>query len=119
MSGYNCLVNTTAKSITITGAITTNMFIDTINVNILNVQNPSPAITTSPFTAQIGIDTSSNDSLGVVALQPGSFQNISVTFDPTTVNTTGNMLITAVLGNSIPSNGTIVIIFPNNLRWTQ
>lgn len=68
MTGYNCLVNVTAKSITITGAITTNMFIDIINVNILNVQNPSPAITTSPFTAQIGIDTSSNDSLGVVAL---------------------------------------------------
>lgn len=101
------------------GAVTTNSFIDTINVNILNVQNPSTAITTSPFTAQIGVDVSASDSLGVVTLQPGSFQNVAVTFDPTTVNTTGNMIITAVLGNSVPADGTITILFPSSLRWSQ
>ena len=73
---------------------------------------------TSSFIATIGIDISSADDSGAVTLLPGVFQSIIVSFDPKTVNTTSNMIITAVLGNGVPANGNIIITFPS-LTWTR
>lgn len=117
--GFTCAVNVPARSITISGAIPTAAYVDNIVVDINNVKNPSPALMTGSFTAQIGIDTSSSDSSGMVTLLPEAFQSLDITFDPSTVNTTSNMIVTAVLGNSVPAaNGSIVVTFPS-LSWTR
>ena len=107
-----------AKTITISGAIPTTTYIDNILVEVSNIKNPSPAMITSSFIATIGIDSSSADTSGVVTLLPGVFQSITVGFDPKTVNTTSNMIITAVLGNGVPANGNIIVTFPS-LTWTR
>lgn len=75
--------------------------------------NPSPAILTSPFTARIGNDTTVSDQTGSVILTPGVFSSLTINFDPSTVNTTSNMVITATLGNSVPQSGSIIVTFPS------
>ena len=68
---------------------------------------------TGSFIGKIGNDISAADAtVGSVTLTPGTFQNVIIAFDPTTVNTTSNMIITAVLGNPVPASSTINVIFP-------
>ncbi len=80
--------------------------------------NPSPALMTGSFIGRIGNDVSASDVSGSVTLYPGTFRSLTVTFDPTTVNTTSNMIITAMLGNTVPANGSIVVLFPGR-TWAR
>lgn len=105
-------MSTTAKSITITNAIPTALAIDNIEVIITGIRNPSPALVTGSFLATIGVDTSAADVSGTVSLMPGLLTGLIINFDPATVNTTANMIVTATLGNTVPANGSIVVTFP-------
>lgn len=118
MTGYSCAVSVSLKSITISGAIPTSSFISVVVLDIAGIKNPSPALVTSSFTATIGTDVSASDSSGSISLSPGAFQSLTINFDPTTVNTTSNMIITATLGNNVSATSTIAVIFPA-LTWTR
>jgi hypothetical protein len=67
---------------------------------------------TGSFIGRIGNDISAFHVSGSVTLYPGTFRSLAITFDPNTVNTTSNMIITAILGNAVPANGSIVVLFP-------
>lgn len=118
-TAYTCSVSTTNKKITITGAIPSDAYIQSVIVGLSGISNPSPALTTSSFAASIGSDTSATDASGGVTLLPGVFENLSIKFDPTTVNSTGNMIVTATLGNNVPVDGYITVAFPQTLLWTR
>ena len=85
-----------------------------------NIVNPSPAFTTDYFYGTIGSDTT---GLGYYAskvdLLPAQFMSCSITFNPSMVNSTGNMIITLVPSNAIAASGSIQVQFPSSLKWTN
>lgn len=81
--------------------------------------NPFPAVTTSPFLATVGSDYSANDQFSAISLTPASFSSASIVFDPTTVNTTGKMIITIKTTNRLPLGSYFQIKFPTNLAWNE
>lgn len=97
------------------GAIPSDIAIASATVNIDGILNISPALTTGGFVVKIGNDYSDNSA--TVTMQPAGFTSCGVTFSPTQVNTTGNMIVTLVLANAIPRNGTIDIKFPISRQW--
>jgi hypothetical protein len=111
VSGHQVIISNFVTSMTGVG-------IGKMSVWVSNILNPSPAITTDYFTGSIGSDTSGSGNFGsYIILQPGTFSFCSSTFNPTTVNSTGNMIISIVPTNQIDSTGYIVINFPSGKRW--
>lgn len=79
---------------TISGAILSDSAISSVNLELSNVLNPSPALTTGTFVVQIGNDLSANQSgSAVITLEEDSFTNCVVSFSPTIVNSTADMSI--------------------------
>jgi hypothetical protein len=116
-SSYNC--SSSANTITIEGAITTDLRVSAVVIIISNVANPPFAGTTSRFSATIGSDISGGsptNSIGTVIIDPGSFTDSKITFDPNTVNETSSMLISAYLGNPVPAGSFFIISFSSN-KW--
>lgn len=101
----------------ITGAVPTDTAISTASITISGIINPTPAVTTSPFVIKIGNDYSANSSSSAIALQPAQFTSCGITFNPTTVNTTGLMIVSIVLANSLARNGSISVRFPVAMQW--
>lgn len=93
-----------------TGVVSTPTFIASLILTVENVFNPSPAIQTDYFIGTIGSDTSGTGSFGSnVQLEADEFTSCTVTFDPTTVNSTGAMVFTLVPKNAIGTAGEITI----------
>lgn len=103
-----------------TGLVSSNTIVSSVALWITNVVNPSPAITTDYFYGTIGSDTSGSGTFAsTVILLPSTFLSCSITFTPSTVNSTADMILTVVPQNSIGSSGSIVVQFPTNRRWTN
>ena len=88
-----------------------------MKVNINGVLNPSPALTTASFVVKLGVDYSANST--TVSLTPASLLASTITFSPTQVNTTGDMIINITLLNALPKNGSIVVKFAPSLQWSR
>lgn len=102
-------------------AILADLAISYVTIGLINVMNPSPAITTTTFMAKIGVDTTSvkPSSNSVVTLLPDVFSSCKISFNPTYTNTTGSMILNLDPKNAIPVNGSIVITFPVSLQWSE
>ena len=109
----------TSNNVTITDSITTDTAIANVTINVGNVLNPYPAVTTNPFIIVIGNDISSSSSSSSVTLTAGNFAACSVTFNPATVNTTGAMEVAVTPTNKILQNDYIQIFFPQTLQWSE
>lgn len=107
------------RTIIVSGAINAAQYISDVTLVISNVLNPSPALTTSAFLATIGSDSSANDPFAAVTLTPGSFGQPMASFSPSTVNTTGNLIITVTLANKIPLGSAFTVTFPSSLSWAE
>ena len=61
-----------STTLTITGSIQNNSYINSVIITILNVLNPSPALTTGTFVVKIGNDYSSasGNSNSIITLSP-------------------------------------------------
>lgn len=116
--GYGVGIDTLGGVVTVSGAILTGMFIETVVVAVSNVINPFPAIVTGPFLATIGNDVSAIDSSAAATLSPASLAALAVTFTPSTVNTTGSMQVTVTTTNLLPADSILHIIF-NSLNWVN
>ena len=116
---YTYSVSTSNRSITVSGAIDTAQYISDVTLIISNVVNPSPAGTTSPFLATIGIDYSAYDPFAALSLTPAIFTQCYLTFSPSIVNTTANLIVSLMLTNSIPAGGSILVSFPTSLSWIE
>lgn len=119
MPSFTCNIDSANKKISFNNAITTNQFISDVTLIISNVLNPFPAITTSPFLVTVGIDYSANDPFAAVSLSPDQFTNTLITFNPSTVNTTSNMIFNIKTTNKLPIGASIIIKFPYNLQWAE
>ena len=76
----------------ISGAITTDSAIANLEVELSNVLNPSPALRTGTFVVQVGQDFSANETgSATITLEKDAFLTCGIEFNPTEVNTTGNM----------------------------
>lgn len=75
--------------------------------------NPFPAITTSPFKVVIGDDYTAIDPFSAISLIPDVFNSISVNFNPSIVNTTGNMIVNFVNTNRLPIGAVISVKLPS------
>jgi hypothetical protein len=96
--------------IIVSGIVSSNTIVSSLIVWVNNILNPSPAIITDYFYGTIGSDTSGTGTFAsTVELLPSSFQSCYVTFTPTTVNSTADMVITIVPTNQIGSSGSIVV----------
>jgi hypothetical protein len=111
---------TSGYKVIASGIVNTNTFISSIILWVHNILNPSPAFTTDNFYGTIGSDsTGIGFYASVVTLEPAQFLSCSITFSPNIVNSTGNMILTMVPTNAIPSTGSIQVQFPSSLRWTN
>jgi hypothetical protein len=82
------------------------------------VLNPSPAFTTDEFLGYVGNEyTLANDGFASVTLTAAAFKACSVTFNPSNVNKSGVMQISATPQNTIPSTGTVLVSFPSLGYW--
>lgn len=123
--GYSCQANNVAAScsptgqnLSITGLFPTDSYLENITLLIINVLNPSPAFTTDEFLGYVGIDyTQPGDGFASVALTAATFSACSVTFNPSSVNKSGSMIIGATPQNTIPSTGTVAVSFPALGYW--
>lgn len=100
------------------GAFVSDSIVSNVTLIVSNIMNPTPAIQTSEFTGSIGSDTSGTGADNYVILEAATFQSCSITFDPTTVNSSSAMVLTLTPRNSIPQDGSIVIQLPDN-RWAN
>lgn len=108
------------NAVVISNFVTSNTVVARVSVWISNILNPSPAIITDYFTGTIGSDVSGSGYFASnVILEPGIFTSCYSTFNPTTVNSTSNMIITLQPNNQIHSTGYIVIKFPATRRWAN
>lgn len=94
-------------------------YVQSLTIRMQNVQNPSPAITTDNFIVQIGNDVSLNTSVASITLTPTKLSLVNATFDPKTVNTTGNLILTFKSQNIIKAGSNLVVTFPILLVWTR
>lgn len=114
----SCTVS--ADKVIVSNIVSTATGIGFVSVWVSNIQNPSPAITTDYFTGSIGSDTSASGYFASsIVLQPGTFASCYSTFSPSTVNSTGDLILTLTPSNSIGSTGYIVISFPITRRWVN
>lgn len=111
--------NVSSNNITITNVIGNNSAIANVTITVDNILNPYPAITTNPFIIVIGNDVSASSTSSSITLTPGTFVACSVSFSPSTVNTTGAMVVSLTPKNKILGNNSIVITFPPSLQWSQ
>ena len=117
ITGFNFTVNST--SITISNAVLSSAAIANVTITVNNILNPYPAITTNPFIVAIGSDISANSSSSAITLTAGSFSACSLSFSPSTVNTTGAMVVTVSPANKILVGGAVIVTFPPSLQWVQ
>jgi len=108
-----------SNNITITNAIVSSTAVANVTIVVTNVLNPYPAITTSPFIIAIGSDTSASSTSSAITLTPATFASCAVTFSPSSVNTTGAMVVSITPSNKILANNSVVIAFPLSLQWSQ
>ena len=99
VTSFTCTVSVADRQIIFEGAVTSDSYLSDVALSISNVVNPSPAIVTSPFLVYIGSDISANDPFSAVSLSPGTLTSISLTFDPSTVNTTSDLHIKVIPTN--------------------
>lgn len=90
-----------------------------INVELSNIRNPAPSITTDPFLGFVGSDYSSNDNGASVFFEPAMLEGFNVTFSNPTVNTTSEMILSLEIRNYFPSGGHIELTFPTSLQWSR
>jgi hypothetical protein len=62
---------------------------------------------------------SASSSSSSITLTPANFTSCGVSFSPSTVNTTGVMVVSITPKNKILVNGSIIITFPPSLQWSQ
>lgn len=76
-----------------------------------NIVNPSVAMTTDKFVIKIGSDISQEtySSDLQVTLVPTPLTQVSATFDPKTVNTTGSLILSLTSQNIIKANSNLVV----------
>jgi hypothetical protein len=84
-----------------------------------NIVNPSSALTTSPFIATIGPDTSSNSAIAATSFAPGVLTGLTITFQGGIVNRTSDMIFSFTTTDSVAANGVITIQFPPTLIWAR
>jgi hypothetical protein len=115
------MTRTDAQTVVISNAILTDTFISNIFLQLSNILNPSPAITTQTFKAWIGSDFTSpgGSSNSIITLTADEFKACGVTFSPAFVNTTGDMVVSIEPKTAIPVTGRIEIEFPTLLQWTD
>ena len=85
------------QTVTLTGVFSADTFVSNVTVWISNVLNPVPAVTTDSFTGTLGSDNAivaAPPFSAFVILEPATFQSCYVTFNPTNVNSTGDMVLT-------------------------
>lgn len=113
------MVRSDSRTLVIKGGIPSSLAVNMILITISNVLNPTPALTTSPFTVRVGNDFSSpaGDSNSIITLVPDQFTSCGLTFNPSITNTTGDMLISITPKTAIPLSGSLVIDFPVTLQW--
>lgn len=98
-----CSVDTTLNKVIISDVITAdNQNIGDFSVQLSNIVNPTPAITTGSFLIRIGNDYSATDHSSTVTLVPDELQSATITFDPSTVSTESNMIIEITTTNDLP-----------------
>lgn len=61
---------------------------------VSNILNPTPAIRTGEFSGTVGSDNAVPNGQASIQLTAADFDSCSITFDPTTVNQTGTMVVT-------------------------
>jgi hypothetical protein len=67
--------------------------------------------------ATIGNDYSANNPYSAVSLSPASLNNTIITFSPSIVNSTSDMIFTIVTTNILPIGSSILIKYPISLYW--
>ncbi len=112
--GYTC--SASGLTVTVSGAIPNDQFIDTAEVRLSNIVNPVPALATGEFHGSIGIDIAVPNG-GGVQLTAASFDSCSVTFDAAYVNQTSIMVINVDPKNSLGSTSSILVDLPT--RWAN
>lgn len=73
-----------------------------LQVQINNITNPIPALSTGNFVMQIGNDISQNTTYSSITLTSAVLAQLEVTFSPAIVNTTEAMVFTMTLTNFLP-----------------
>jgi hypothetical protein len=112
---FSYAVDPSKSSITISNIYIPDLYIKNVSVQLSNVLNPFPAITTSGFIGSIGNDISYDTT---VTLQPDNFNSCSITFQPNYTNTTGTMIVTLINKNKLPNSSYFTIDF-GSLTWDQ
>ena len=116
MTATGATCTPSGNTITISGAIPNDAFIDTVEVTLGNIVNPVPAVVTGSFQGTIGLDNSFPG--GNVQLTASTFDNCAVTFDTAYVNQTSTtMVITLDPKNALDSFSSILVDLP--ARWTN
>lgn len=70
-TGYNCTTST--RTLTISGAITADLFVYSVTLTLGGVLNPSPAVDTDNFLGFVGTDQALPGSNAFVRLSPATF----------------------------------------------
>ncbi len=105
--------------LTLTGLFPAQTTVYNLTLSISNVLNPSPAITTGPFTGTIGDDASQSiNQYSVVSLSPAKFSLCYMSFTPKYVYRTSAMVFNLTAKTALPVDGTIQIQFPSNV-WSR
>jgi len=115
VTGYTC--TTSGRTITVSGAITSNLNIYDIELNVANIINPVPAVLTGAFTGTIGIDNAVPQGTTGIQLVAASFDSCTVTFDTAFVNQTSTLVVTLDPKNQLDAASTILVDLPR--RWTN
>lgn len=103
----------------VTGAIPGTTAIGLVTAVFSNIRNPGTARETGGFVVRIGSDSSDlTPNIATVIIQPSILQQCTINFNPTAVNTTGVMLVTIRLTNSLPVNGYVSLVF-SDIKWVQ
>lgn len=110
-SSFTC--TTTGNTVTISGAITTNQNINTVEVTLNNIINPVPAVFTGQFQGTVGADVAVPNG-GGVQLSPASFDSCRITFDAAYVNQTSTMVVTLDPKNGLDSSSSILVSVPRH-----
>jgi len=81
------------------------------------INNPAIALTSSPFQANIGNNTSASGPSAQVTFTVAPLTTLSVAFPNGIVNTTTPLELSLLLRDAIPAGGAITVRFPATLVW--
>ena len=117
ISDYSCALS--GNLLIISNAFASVSSVSSMYITIAGIVNPGSTITTSPFTAAIGEDSSGNSSSARVSFTAGQLASLAVSFAAGVVNQTSDMLISFTTGHAVPQNGAIQVTFPITLTWSR